>query len=218
MKVIEIKKRVYERNDERAKVLREELKTKGTFMMNLMSSPGSGKTTMVVGTINRIKDSCAVGVIEADLDSDVDAITVEKTGVRVIQLHSGGMCHLDAGMAREGLEALLYANLDFIILENIGNLICPAQYDLGQAVNVMILSVPEGDDKPLKYPTMFKKVDVLIVSKTDTMEFFDFNLKILEERVRKLNPSIKIFPISAKCGDGMDVWCDYLLDTMDKWK
>lgn len=218
MNVIEIKKRVYDRNDEKAGVLRDELKAKGTFMMNLMSSPGAGKTTMVVGTINRLKGRCTVGVIEADLDSDVDALTVEKTGVRVIQLHSGGMCHLDAGMAREGLEALLYADLDFVILENIGNLICPAQYDLGQAVNVMILSVPEGDDKPLKYPAMFEKVDVLLVSKTDTMEVFDFNLNLFEKRVRKLNPSIRIFPISAKYGDGMDVWCDYLLDAIENWK
>lgn len=217
MNIIEIKKRVYDRNDEKATLLRNELKSKGTFMMNLMSSPGSGKTTMVVESINQLKKHYDIGVIEADLDSDVDALTVEKTGVRVIQLHSGGMCHLDAGMAREGLEALEYSDLDLVILENIGNLICPAAYDLGQAINVMILSVPEGDDKPLKYPSMFKKVDILIVSKIDTIGVFDFDINLLEERARKLNPSIRIFPISAKYGDGMDVWCDYLMNAVKKW-
>jgi len=218
MQVIEIKKRVYERNDERAEVLRDDLKRSKTFMMNLMSSPGSGKTTLVVDMIKRLKSQCSIGVIEADLDSDVDALTVEKTGVKVIQLHSGGMCHLDAGMARVGLEALGSENLDLVILENIGNLICPAAYDLGQAVNVMILSVPEGDDKPLKYPSMFSKVDVLIVSKIDTMSVFDFDIERLEAHVRKLNPLIQIFPLSAKLGDRMEVWCDYLLNEVRVWQ
>jgi len=218
MNVIEIKKRVYDRNNEKAEELRNELKSNGTFMMNLMSSPGSGKTTLVVSIIDRLKERYGIGVIEADLDSEVDALTVEKTGTRVIQLHSGGMCHLDAGMARQGLNALQYTELDFVILENIGNLICPAQYDLGQAINVMILSVPEGDDKPLKYPTMFKEVDVLLISKTDTMEYFNFDLQLLETRVKSLNPSIRIFPLSAKVGDGMEVWCDFLREGIESWK
>lgn len=209
-KILEIQKRVYANNDEKAEVLRGELKENKTFLMNLMSSPGSGKTTSVVATINRLKEKFNIGVIEADIDSDVDAITVQKSGARVMQLHSGGMCHLDAGMAREGLETLEYEDLDFVILENIGNLICPASYDLGQAKNVMILSVPEGDDKPLKYPKMFSKVEVLLISKIDTISVFDFDFEAVEERVRALNPDFKMFPISAKTGEGMNAWVEYL--------
>lgn len=217
-KVLEIKKRVYANNDEKAEILRSDLKKNKTYLMNLMSSPGSGKTTSVVATINRLKDRFLTGVIEADIDSDVDAITVQKSGARVIQLHSGGMCHLDAGMSREGLDAIDYKELDFVILENIGNLICPASYDLGQSINVMILSVPEGDDKPLKYPKMFSKVDVLLISKVDTISVFDFDFKAVEERVRALNPEIKVFPISAKTGEGMDSWCDYLKTEIVNWQ
>ncbi len=213
VKVIEIQKRVYQNNDEKAAVLRTELKENKTYVMNLMSSPGSGKTTMLVDTINRLKDKIKIGIVEADVDSDVDAYTIlHETGVQVNQLHSGGMCHIDAGMAREGLEDINYGDLDFCVIENIGNLICPASYDLGQALNTMILSVPEGDDKPLKYPKMFSKVDVLLVSKIDTVSVFDFDFDKLEERVRKLNPNIKIFPISAKSGEGMESWCNFLLE------
>lgn len=218
IKVIEMKKRVYENNDKKAEVLRNELKENKTFMINLMSSPGSGKTTSVVATINRLKEEMKIGVIEADIDSDVDAITVSKSGSRVMQLHSGGMCHLDAGMAREGLDTIEYKELDFVILENIGNLICPASYDLGQSKNVMILSVPEGDDKPLKYPKMFSKVDVLLISKIDTLSVFDFDFDAVEERVRALNPGLKVFPISAKTGEGMDAWIEYLRTEIKNWK
>lgn len=216
-KVLEIKKRVYENNDLKANLLRDDLKRNKTFLMNLMSSPGSGKTTAVVSTINMLKENLKIGVIEADIDSDVDAITVSKSGAKVMQLHSGGMCHIDAGMSQEGLDVLNYKELDFVILENIGNLICPASYDLGQAKNVMILSVPEGDDKPLKYPKMFTKVDVLIISKIDTTSVFNFDFELLNERVTKLNPTIKIFPISAKTGEGMDAWCNWLKNEISIW-
>jgi len=215
VKIIEIQKRVYANNDDQAAILRDEINTNKTFVMNLMSSPGSGKTTMLVNTINRIKDRVKIGIVEADIDSDVDAYTIlDQTGVKVNQLHSGGMCHLDAGMAKEGLEDIGYQDLDFVVIENIGNLICPASYDLGQTLNTMILSVPEGDDKPLKYPKMFTKVDVLVISKIDTLSVFDFDFKRLETNVRKLNPDIKIFPISAKTGEGMDAWCKFLLESI----
>ncbi len=216
-KIIEIKKRVYENNDLKAQTLREDLKANQTFMINLMSSPGSGKTTLVVRTINLLKEELKIGVIEADIDSDVDAITVSKSGAKVMQLHSGGMCHLDAGMSREGLDVIDYKNLDFVILENIGNLICPASYDLGQTKNVMILSVPEGHDKPLKYPKMFSKVDVLIISKIDTVSVFDFDFVALEESVRKLNPNIEIFPVSAKTNEGMNNFINWIKDEIKKW-
>lgn len=218
IKVIEIQKRVYANNDDKAEILRSELKENQTFMINLMSSPGSGKTTFVVGTINKLKEKYNIGVIEADIDSDVDAITVGKSGARVMQLHSGGMCHIDAGMAREGLEALDYTDLDFVILENIGNLICPASYDLGQAKKIMILSVPEGHDKPLKYPKMFTKVDALIISKVDTVSLFDFDFDKVSEYAKELNPNIKIFPLSAKTGEGMDEWVNYIKNEIEEWR
>ena len=179
-------------------------------MMNLMSSPGSGKTTMLVHTLNNLKLKFKIGIIEADIDSDVDAKTIQTTGVDVIQIHNGGMCHLDAAMVRQSLDDIGSSALDFVVVENIGNLICPASYDLGQALNCMILSVPEGDDKPLKYPKMFKRVDVLLVSKIDTLSVFDFDFEALETNVKKLNPNIKIFLISAKTGEGMKAWTDYL--------
>jgi len=216
-KVLEIQKRVYENNDLEAEKLRTELKKNKTFLLNLMSSPGSGKTTSVVSTINILKEEMKIGVIEADIDSDVDAITVSKSGAKVMQLHSGGMCHLDAGMAKEGLDIINSEDLDFVILENIGNLICPASYDLGAVKNAMILSVPEGDDKPLKYPKMFSKVDVLIISKIDTVSVFNFDFDAVKERVTKLNPTIKVFAISAKTGEGMQEWCQWLKEEIIKW-
>ena len=219
VRVIEIQKRVYANNDENAAILRKELVENKTYVMNLMSSPGSGKTTMLVSTINRLKNLIKIAVVEADVDSDVDAHTIaDKTGVQVNQLHSGGMCHLDSGMAREGLEDIKYAEMDFVVIENIGNLICPASYDLGQALNAMILSVPEGDDKPLKYPKMFSKVDVLVVSKIDALSVFSFDFVALEQRVRKLNPNVKIFPISAVTGEGMEAWCNYLLTEIKRFQ
>jgi len=218
VRVIEIQKRVYANNDQKAELVRKDLEKNNTFMINLMSSPGSGKTTFVVDTINRLKSVFNIGVIEADIDSDVDAITVEKTGAKVMQLHSGGMCHLDAGMTQEGLDVLDYKTLDFVILENIGNLICPAGYDLGQAQKVMILSVPEGHDKPLKYPKMFTKVDVLIISKIDAVSFFDFDFEKVTEYAKKLNPDIKIFPVSAKTGENMEVWIEYIKNEILQWR
>ena len=217
-RVIDIKKRIFENNDKEAEGVRKRLEKQKTFMINLMSSPGSGKTTMLVETINRLKKELKIGVIEADIDSDVDAITIAETGVRVTQLHSGGMCHLDAGMSQIGLDDIQSEDLDLAIIENIGNLICPAGYDLGESLKVMILSVPEGDDKPLKYPKMFSKVDVLLISKIDATEIFPFDFEAVEARVKALNPNMHIFPISAKQGTGMQVWCDYLLSTIKSWQ
>ncbi|MBL8967678.1 MAG: hydrogenase nickel incorporation protein HypB [Spirochaetaceae bacterium] len=217
-KVIEIKKNVFEGNAARAEVLRAELKRDKVFLLNLMSSPGSGKTTTVVRTIEALKDELAIGILEADLDSDVDAHTVAKTGAKVIQLHSGGMCHLDADMTRQGLAGLGTGGLDFVILENIGNLICTAEFDTGAARNAMILSVPEGDDKPLKYPGMFSMVDVLLVNKIDAMAFFDFDMEALEERVRRLNPKVRIIPVSAKTGEGVGAWADWIRAEVNEWK
>ncbi len=218
IRIIEVRKSVYANNDLEANENRKLLKQQNTYLMNLMSSPGSGKTTMLVSTIERLKSKLKIGIIEADIDSDVDACTINEAGVRVNQLHNGGSCHLDAGMVKAGLEDIGSNDLDFVVVENIGNLICPAGYDLGQNLRVMILSVPEGDDKPLKYPKMFGKVDVLLVSKIDTISVFRFDFLALEERVRKLNPSIKIFKISAVTGEGMKEWCDYLLDKVNDWR
>lgn len=217
-KTISIQKRVYENNDLKAAKVRADLKANKTCLMNLMSSPGSGKTTLTVATIKRLQENFKVGVIEADIDSDVDAKTVSTTGAKVMQLNSGGMCHLDAGMTVEGLEAIGYKSLDFVILENIGNLICPASYDLGQSFNLMILSVPEGHDKPLKYPKMFSNVDVLVVSKIDTAHVFDFDFELLQEYVTTLNPSINVFPLSAKTGEGMEEYIDYLTNRIEQWR
>ena len=216
-KIIEIKESVFEDNNQRANLLRDELKNERTFLLNLMSSPGSGKTTTLVRTIEALKDEMAIGIMEADIDSDVDAKTISKTGAKVIQLHTGGMCHLDAEMTRQGLEGLGTQGIDLAILENVGNLVCPAEFDTGASKNAMILSVPEGDDKPLKYPLMFSIVDVVLVNKIDAMEFFDFNLDVLKERVAKLNPKIKVIPISAKTGEGIDQWVDWLRDEVKNW-
>jgi hydrogenase nickel incorporation protein HypB len=217
-KVLEIKKSVFESNDRQADSLRAELKKDGVFLLNLMSSPGSGKTTTVLRTIEALKDEMRMGVLEADIDSDVDAKTVAKTGTKVIQLHSGGMCHLDAEMTAQGLSGLGTEGLDLVILENIGNLICTAEFDTGASGNAMILSVPEGDDKPLKYPLMFSVVDVVLVNKMDTMAFFDFDLEAFKERVMRLNPKAKIIPISAKTGEGIGEWVFWLRAEVKKWK
>jgi len=217
-KILEIKKSIFEDNDARAETLRTELKKEKVFLLNLMSSPGSGKTTTVLRTIEALKDEMRIGILEADIDSDVDAHTVARTGTKVIQLHSGGMCHLDADMTRQGLTGLGTDGLDFVILENIGNLICTAEFDTGAVKNAMILSVPEGDDKPLKYPVMFSMVDVLLVNKIDAMEFFDFDMDALRQRVTKLNPKIRIIPVSAKTGAGIGEWADWLRVEIEKWK
>jgi hydrogenase nickel incorporation protein HypB len=209
-KVLEIKKSVFENNDRRAALLREELLANKTLLLNLMSSPGSGKTTTVLKTIEMLRDKFRIGVMEADIDSDVDAKKIADAGIPVVQVHTGGMCHLDAEMTRQGLSALPVQELDLVILENVGNLVCPAEFDTGAAKNVMILSVPEGDDKPLKYPLMFSIVDVLLINKMDAIGFFDFNLDAVAERARAINPDIEIFPISAKTGEGMESWTQWL--------
>ena len=217
-KVIEIKQSVFEDNDRQADMLRQELKKDGTFLLNLMSSPGSGKTTTVLRTIEALKNEMNIGVLEADIDSDVDADTVSKTGAKVIQLHTGGMCHLDADMTRQGLSELGTEGIDFAILENVGNLVCPAEFDTGASKNAMILSVPEGDDKPLKYPLMFSIADVLLINKIDAIGIFDFDFKAVEERVKKLNPSIQIIPICAKTGEGIDKWAEWIRTQVKQWK
>jgi len=216
-KILEIKQSVFEDNDRQADLLREELKKDKTFLLNLMSSPGSGKTTTLVRTIEALKNEMRIGVLEADIDSDVDAHTVSKAGAKAIQLHTGGMCHLDADMTKQGLQGLGTEDVDFVILENVGNLVCPAEFDTGSSKNAMILSVPEGDDKPLKYPLMFSIVDVLLINKIDAMDYFDFDLEAVKERVKKLNPNIKIIPISAKKGEGIDEWADWIRTEVKNW-
>lgn len=216
-RVLEIKKSVFENNDREADKIRKELKNDRTFLLNLMSSPGSGKTTTLMRTIDILKDEMNIGVMEADIDSSVDAETISKSGAKVIQLHTGGMCHLDAGMTKQGLIGLGTENIDLAILENVGNLVCPAEFDTGACKNAMILSVPEGDDKPLKYPLMFTIVDVLLINKIDTMSVFDFDIEACKKYVRKLNPNCEIIPISAKTGEGIDKWADWLRKNVSEW-
>lgn len=216
-KVIEIKKNILEDNDREADGLRVELKANGTFLLNLMSSPGSGKTTTLLRTIELLKDEMRIGVMEADIDSDVDADTISQTGVKAIQIHTGGMCHLDADMTRQGLKSLEIQDVDLAILENVGNLVCPAEFDTGAVKNAMILSVPEGDDKPLKYPLMFYICDVLLINKIDVLPYFDFDLDACCERVRKLNPKIKIIPISSRTGEGIEAWAEWLRAEVKSW-
>lgn len=216
LKVFTIKKNIHENNAKVAETIRDELKKQATYFINIMSSPGSGKTMTLVSTIKALKDELKIGVMEADVDSDVDAKTVQEAGAKAIQLHTGGMCHLDAMMTKQGIDGLGVKELDLIFLENIGNLICPAGYDTGAMKNVAILSVPEGDDKPLKYPKIFGKVDVLIVNKIDAIEHFDFRMDLLEERVRKLNKDIIIFSISAKTGEGVEKWINWIREELRK--
>lgn len=217
VKVYEIKQSIFANNNQQADLLRQCMKKEKTFLLNLMSSPGSGKTTTLAGTIEALKEKMRIGVMEADIDSDVDALTIAKTGAKVVQLHTGGMCHLDAEMTRQGLEALDTADIDLAILENVGNLVCPAEFDTGAAKNAMILSVPEGDDKPLKYPLMFQVCDVLLINKIDVLPYFDFDLEACKKRAKKLNPDITIIPISARTGEGMEEWTKWLLGQVTKW-
>ena len=219
VKVIEIKKSVFASNEQDADLLRKELKSKGVFLLNLMSSPGSGKTTTLVRTIGLLKDKLRMAVMEADIDSDVDAALIqEATGIPSIQLHTGGMCHLDAEMTRQGLENLPPEGLDLIILENVGNLVCPAEFDTGAVKNVMILSVPEGHDKPLKYPLMFQVCDLVLVNKTDVLPYFDFDLDKCREYVHKRNPRAQVIPICAKTGEGVEAFASWLLEEVNHWK
>lgn len=216
-KVIEVKESVFASNDADAGVLREELKAQKTFLLNLMSSPGAGKTTLLKQTIGALRDELRIGVMEADIDSDVDAAAIAETGVKAIQLHTGGMCHLDADMTRQGIRQLEIEELDLVVLENVGNLVCPAEFDTGAVKNAMILSVPEGHDKPLKYPLIFQVCDVLIINKTDVLPYFDFDMEKVAEYAHMRNPKLKIFPVSAKTGEGVDAWCQWLRDEVTAW-
>lgn len=217
VRIIEIKESVFADNDREADRVRAKLKEEKTFLLNLMSSPGSGKTTTLLRTIERLKDDLCIGVMEADIDSSVDAETIARAGVKSIQLHTGGMCHLDAGMTEQGLTELGTADVDLAVLENVGNLVCPAEFDTGAVKNAMILSVPEGDDKPLKYPLMFSICDVLLVNKIDVAPYFNFSLEKCIERVKKLNPNIQVFPISALKGEGIEPWADWLREQTKAW-
>lgn len=219
VRVIEIKKSIFADNNEDADALRGELKRRGTYLLNLMSSPGSGKTTTLIKLIGLLKEKISVAVMEADIDSDVDAVKIkEATGVESIQLHTGGMCHLDAEMTRQGLDNLPIEAVDLVILENVGNLVCPAEFDTGAVRNAMILSVPEGHDKPLKYPLMFSVCDLVIVNKTDVMPYFDFDMAKCEEYVHMRNPKARIIPICAKTGEGVEKVAEWLLNEVDNWK
>ena len=218
VRVIEIKQSVFASNDAQADALRRELKEKGIYLLNLMSSPGSGKTTTLTRLIEALKDEVRIGVMEADIDSDVDARTIAAAGVKAIQLHTGGMCHLDAAMTRQGLEGLEPGQLDLVVLENVGNLVCPAEFDTGAAANCMILSVPEGHDKPLKYPLMFQVCDTVIINKMDVLPYFDFDLEKCAEYIHMRNPKAKIFPISAKTGEGVEPLAAWLKTQVKHWK
>lgn len=218
IKIIEVKEDVRANNDRAADALRERLRDAGTMLINLMSSPGSGKTTLLNATLDRLASELSIGVMEADVDSDVDAHAVAAHGARAIQLHTGGMCHLDAAMTEQGLHNLGIDGLDLVFLENVGNLICPAEFDTGAGAKVMILSAPEGHDKPLKYPLMFEVSDLVIVSKMDVAPYFDFDLHELEKNVFMRNPNATILPLSAKTGEGMDAWCNWLRSAVSDWK
>lgn len=219
VKIIEIKKSIFADNQQDADALRKELKAKGVYLLNLMSAPGSGKTTTLIRTLDLLKDKLHVAVMEADIDSDVDAVKIqEATGIPSIQLHTGGMCHLDAEMTRQGLDNVNLEGIDLVILENVGNLVCPAEFDTGSCRNAMILSVPEGDDKPLKYPLMFSVCDLVVINKTDVMPYFDFDLDKCKEYIRMRNPMAKVIPISAKTGEGVEAFAEWLLAEVKNWK
>ena len=218
VKILEIKQSVFASNDRQADEVRRQLKEKGVFLLNLMSSPGSGKTTTLRCTIEALKDELRIGVMEADIDSDVDARAIAETGAKAIQLHTGGMCHLDAGMTSQGLEGLGLEDVDLAILENVGNLVCPAEFDTGAVKNAMILSVPEGHDKPLKYPLMFTVCDVVLVNKIDVMPYFDFDMDKCREYIRMRNPNAQVIPICARTGEGIDRWADWLRTKVAAWK
>lgn len=218
VRILEVKQSVFANNDEQAQALRDELKERGIFLLNLMSSPGSGKTTTLTRTIEALRDEMKIGVMEADIDSDVDAKTIAQTGAKAIQLHTGGMCHLDAEMTRQGLEGLEAQNVELAILENVGNLVCPAEFDTGAVKNAMILSVPEGHDKPLKYPLMFSICDVVLINKVDVMPYFDFDMEQCKKNIALRNPNAKVIPICARTGEGIEEWADYLRKEVADWK
>lgn len=218
VRILEVKQSVFANNDAQAEALRADLKEKGVFLLNLMSSPGAGKTTTLARTIEALQDEMKIGVMEADIDSDVDAETIAKTGAKTIQLHTGGMCHLDAEMTKQGLEGLGSDDVELAVLENVGNLVCPAEFDTGAVKNAMILSVPEGHDKPLKYPLMFSICDVVLINKTDVLPYFDFDMDKVRQYALARNPRLQIFPICAKSGEGVDAWCQWLKDQVSAWQ
>ncbi len=218
VRILEVKQSVFANNDAQAEKLREELKQKGIYLLNLMSSPGSGKTTTLTRLIELLKEDLKVGVMEADIDSDVDAVTIAATGAKAIQLHTGGMCHLDAAMTRQGLDGLDAGEADLVVLENVGNLVCPAEFDTGAVKNMAILSVPEGHDKPLKYPLMFQVCDAVLINKIDVAPYFDFDFEKCTEYIRMRNPKAVIFPISAKTGEGIEAVADWLKEEVKNWK
>ena len=218
VKILEVKQSIFASNDEQAAALRAELKQGKIFLLNLMSAPGSGKTTTLRRTIAALQNELRIGVMEADIDSDVDARAIAETGAKAIQLHTGGMCHLDAEMTRQGLAGLGTEGLDLVILENVGNLVCPAEFDTGAVKNAMILSVPEGHDKPLKYPLMFRICDAVLINKIDVLPYFDFDMERVKEYIHQRNPQAKVFPISAKTGEGMDAWTEWLAEQVNAWK
>lgn len=218
VRVLEIRQSVFADNDKQAADLRQELKQKGIFLLNLMSSPGSGKTTTLMRTIEAMRDTFKIGVMEADIDSDVDARTIQKSGAKVIQLHTGGMCHLDAEMTRQGLDGLKVEDVELAILENVGNLVCPAEFDTGASKNAMILSVPEGHDKPLKYPLMFSICDVVLINKIDVLPYFDFDMEKCREYILMRNPNAKIIPICARTGEGISEWTKWLAEEVKSWR
>ena len=217
-RVIEVKQSVFEDNNKDAEKLRAQMKEEKTLLINLMSAPGSGKTTTLTKLIENLKTDTKIGVMEADIDSDVDAETISYTGAKVIQLHTGGMCHLDAEMTRQGVRELGTQGLDLVVLENVGNLVCPAEFDTGAGLNMMILSVPEGHDKPLKYPLMFEVCSAMIINKIDVLPYFDFDMEKVEQFAKKRNPNIKLFPISAKTGEGIDELADFIREKVNDWK
>lgn len=218
VRILEVKQSVFANNDAQAEKLREELKQKGIYLLNLMSSPGSGKTTTLTRLIELLKEDLKIGVMEADIDSDVDAVTIAATSAKVIQLHTGGMCHLDAAMTRQGLDGLDAGEADLVVLENVGNLVCPAEFDTGAVKNMAILSVPEGHDKPLKYPLMFQVCDAVLINKIDVAPYFDFDFEKCTEYIRMRNPKAVIFPISAKTGEGIEAVADWLKEEVKNWK
>ncbi len=218
VRILEVKQSVFANNDAQAEKLREELKQKGIYLLNLMSSPGSGKTTTLTRLIELLKEDLKIGVMEADIDSDVDAVTIAATGAKAIQLHTGGMCHLDVAMTRQGLDGLDAGEADLVVLENVGNLVCPAEFDTGAVKNMAILSVPEGHDKPLKYPLMFQVCDAVLINKIDVAPYFDFDFEKCTEYIRMRNPKAVIFPISAKTGEGIEAVADWLKEEVKNWK
>lgn len=217
-RILEVKQSIFANNDRRAEEVRKDLKEKKIFLLNLMSSPGAGKTTTLERTIEQLNGKLRIGVMEADIDSDVDARTISKLGVKTIQLHTGGMCHLDADMTAQGLAGLDARTLDLAILENVGNLVCPAEFDTGSVKNAMILSVPEGDDKPLKYPLMFSICDIVLINKIDVLPYFDFDMDRCRENIRMRNPEAKVIPICARTGEGIKEWSDWLYREVRLWQ